>query len=65
MARPRVLPGKTLAAGRIHSARGSQKKGGPAGHSPVGYKAHIGEVQASVWDEQTLQACRDAGVILL
>ena len=28
-------------------------------------KAHIGEVQASVWDEQTLQACRDAGVILL
>ena len=28
-------------------------------------KAHIGEVQASVWDEQTLRACRDAGVILL
>ena len=28
-------------------------------------KAHIGEVQASVWDEQTIQACRDAGVILL
>ena len=28
-------------------------------------KAHIGEVQASVWDEQTLTACRDAGVILL
>ena len=28
-------------------------------------KAHIGEVQASVWDEQTLAACQDAGVILL
>ncbi len=28
-------------------------------------KAHIGEVQASVWDEETVQACRDAGVILL
>ena len=28
-------------------------------------KAHIGEVQASVWDEQTMQACQDAGVILL
>ena len=28
-------------------------------------KAHIGEVQASVWDEQTIQACQDAGVILL
>ena len=28
-------------------------------------KAHIGEVQASVWDSETLQACRNAGVILL
>ena len=28
-------------------------------------KAHIGEVQVSVWDDETLQTCRDAGVILL
>ena len=28
-------------------------------------KAHIGEVQASVWDDETLQACENAGVILL
>ena len=28
-------------------------------------KAHIGEVQASVWDQETLDACRAAGVILL
>ncbi len=28
-------------------------------------KAHIGEVQASVWDEATITACREAGVILL
>ena len=28
-------------------------------------KAHIGEVQASVWDERTLTACQEAGVILL
>lgn len=28
-------------------------------------KAHIGEVQASVWDEATMAACREAGVILL
>jgi len=28
-------------------------------------KAHIGEVQAGIWDEETLRACRDAGVILL
>ncbi len=28
-------------------------------------RAHIGEVQVSVWDDETMQACRDAGVILL
>lgn len=28
-------------------------------------KAHIGEVQASVWDDETLNACQEAGVILL
>ena len=28
-------------------------------------KAHIGEVQASIWDEYTEKTCKDAGVILL
>ena len=28
-------------------------------------KAHIGEVQASVWDEATLTKCEEAGVQLL
>ena len=28
-------------------------------------KAHIGEVQASLWDQTTLQVCREAGVPLL
>lgn len=28
-------------------------------------KAHIGEVQASVWDEETEKACKDAGIMLL
>ena len=28
-------------------------------------KAHIGEVQVSTWDEETIRVCRDAGVILL
>jgi len=28
-------------------------------------KAHIGEVQAGIWDEDTLNACAQAGVILL
>ena len=28
-------------------------------------KAHIGEVQASIWDETTVQACTDAGIMLL
>ncbi len=29
------------------------------------HKAHVGEVQASVWDSDTLDMCRDAGVMLL
>ena len=28
-------------------------------------KAHIGEVQASLWDPQTIEACKAAGVKLL
>ena len=28
-------------------------------------KAHIGEVQASIWDEETLETCKNAGVMLL
>ena len=28
-------------------------------------KAHVGEVQASVWDEETVEACKAAGVALL
>ena len=28
-------------------------------------KAHIGEVQASIWDEQTRRIAREAGVTLL
>ena len=43
--------------------------GGGIGQSRVSMyllgKAHIGEVQASIWDPRTIQACREAGVILL
>ena len=28
-------------------------------------KAHVGEVQASIWDEETLEACKEAGIDLL
>ena len=28
-------------------------------------KAHVGEVQASIWDSDTIQACQEAGVQLL
>lgn len=28
-------------------------------------KAHIGEVQASIWDDDTIKTCSDAGVMLL
>ena len=43
--------------------------GGGIGQSRVSMfllgKAHIGEVQASVWDAETLRVCHDAGVVLL
>ena len=29
------------------------------------HKAHIGEVQSSLWDEETLRACAEAGITLL
>ena len=28
-------------------------------------KVHVGEVQVSLWDDETVQACRDAGIELL
>jgi aspartate--ammonia ligase len=28
-------------------------------------KAHIGEVQASIWDDDTINTCEKAGVVLL
>ena len=28
-------------------------------------KAHIGEVQVSTWDDETIDTCHDAGIILL
>jgi len=28
-------------------------------------KAHIGEVQSSIWDADTIRKCREAGVTLL
>ena len=43
--------------------------GGGIGQSRVSMlllgKAHIGEVQASIWDDATVKACEDAGVMLL
>ena len=43
--------------------------GGGIGQSRVSMlllgKAHIGEVQSSLWDEANLQACEKAGITLL
>ena len=43
--------------------------GGGIGQSRVSMlllgKAHIGEVQASIWDDETIRACEEAGVVLL
>ena len=43
--------------------------GGGIGQSRVSMlllgKAHIGEVQASIWDEETIRECEEAGIVLL
>ena len=43
--------------------------GGGIGQSRVSMlllgKAHIGEVQASLWDEETKRLCKEAGIVLL
>ena len=43
--------------------------GGGIGQSRVSMlllgKAHIGEVQSSLWDEANVQACEEAGIVLL
>ena len=43
--------------------------GGGIGHSRLCMlllgKAHIGEVQASLWDEETKRLCKEAGIVLL
>jgi len=28
-------------------------------------KAHVGEVQVSVWDDETIAGCKAAGIVLL
>ena len=46
-----------------------QTMGGGIGQSRVSMlllgKAHIGEVQSSLWDDQTMAACEEQGIILL
>ena len=43
--------------------------GGGIGQSRISMlllnKAHIGEVQSSIWDQQTIDVCEKAGVMLL
>jgi aspartate--ammonia ligase len=36
----------------------------PAVHAVLG-KAHIGEVQSSIWDQDTVATCEQAGIVLL
>ena len=59
-----ILRQQNLGGGGIHFRRALKSKGSPWSLLH-GAKAHIGEVQASVWDPETLEACREAGVVLL
>ena len=54
----RIFPGRIDFARRMFQGTHSR----PSGN---GYKAHIGEVQSSLWDEANLQVCQNAGIILL
>lgn len=64
-----------MIAGSCPSTRCSSAASCPltmgGGHRPVRVsmlllgKAHIGEVQVSLWDEDTLRACDASGIILL
>ena len=61
----RALPyHKALLSGEL-----PQTIGGGIGQSRVSMlllgKAHIGEVQASIWDEDTVHRCEEAGIMLL
>ena len=46
-----------------------QTMGGGIGQSRICMlllqKAHIGEVQSGVWDDETMKRCREAGIMLL
>lgn len=46
-----------------------QSIGGGIGQSRLSMlllgKAHIGEVQVSLWDDETVKTCADAGIVLL
>ena len=57
--------GKNLGAGRIHFARAFKSVRDPIRPWPDGHKAHIGEVQVSIWDEGTMAASDASGIILL
>ena len=57
--------GKNLGAGRIYFARAFKSVRDPIRPWPDGHKAHIGEVQVSMWDENTMAACDASGIILL
>ena len=57
--------GKNLGAGRIYFARAFKSVRDPIRPWPDGRKAHIGEVQVSLWDESTMAACDASGIILL
>ena len=53
------MPGRFIRPAQIKSV------GSPPGHGRAGLKAHIGEVQVSLWDDDTLKTCADAGILLL
>ena len=57
--------GKNLGGGGIYFRRAFESVRAPIRPWPDGHKAHIGEVQVSLWDEETMAAADASGIILL
>ena len=61
------IPAHMLSA--VQNGELPQTIGGGIGQSRLSMlmlgKAHIGEVQASIWDDETVETCRERGVMLL
>ena len=54
----------------VHNTRGEEVPLNPEAPTSIyffktGVEPHIGEVQSSIWDSETLETCKNAGIPIL